>query len=99
MGKVNWTDPESKAIEAAQEEMKNQWLTGIDQHCKERLGAEYAMRNVCIIQPGTDISEVPEEMLEYIAKKYPNAVYTAELLERAERERAAEVKEEMTCGK
>lgn len=87
MGKVSWADPESKAIEAAQEEMKNQWLTELDQHCKEKLGAEYTMRNVCIVQNGTDISELPEGLLEYIAGKYPNEVYTEKLIERAERER------------
>lgn len=52
------------------------------------------MQNVCILQSGTAIKEVPGEILTYISKNYPNAVYTAELLERVKRELAAEVEEE-----
>lgn len=52
------------------------------------------MQNVCILQPGTAIKEVPEEILTHISKNYPNAVYTAELLERAKQERAVEAEEE-----
>lgn len=44
-----------------------------------------------IYQRGTPFEEIPQELLQYINEKYPLEPLTAELLERAERERRGNV--------
>ncbi len=43
-----------------------------------------------VLQQGTPIAEIPEDLLKYVAGKYPHEILSAELLEKAEKERRSE---------